>query len=129
MKFARTNISILVFLLCFSMNSVFCNRSEAMSSDVRTVLTTGVYGIVGGTVLGLAAYPFTRSTRGIFIGTAIGLYFGLAAGIYHINNRDNPENPFNSESNFELYDPNLLCENAYNVDLSQIELNVPILNF
>jgi hypothetical protein len=68
-------------------------RSQAMSPDVKSVMIGGVYGIAVGTGLGLLALPGTRSVRGIFMGSSIGLYLGMVAGYYHSRNRDNPQNP------------------------------------
>jgi hypothetical protein len=67
--------------------------ARAMDRDVRAVLAGGAYGLVGGTALGLASYPFTQRTRNIFVGTSIGLYLGLVVGFYHVWHRDDPENP------------------------------------
>ena len=70
--------------------------ARAMDRDVRAVLVAGGYGLLAGTALGLVSYPLTRDTRSIFIGTSVGLYLGLIAGIYYINNRDDPGNPLRS---------------------------------
>src|SRR5690606_28800996 len=68
-------------------------QSYALSRDVKSVFVAGAYGALGGTVLGLAAYPSTQEARSIFMGTSIGLYLGLVVGIYFIANRNNPDNP------------------------------------
>lgn len=67
--------------------------ARAIDPDVKTVFTTSWYGILGGTVLGLASYPFTGTPRSVFLGTSIGLYLGAAVGIFHVMNRYDPENP------------------------------------
>ncbi len=67
-------------------------EANAMSKDGRTFLTMGGYGLVGGTVLGLAQYPFTHNTKNIFVGTSIGLYLGLALGAFYVlNDYDAPK--------------------------------------
>ncbi len=61
--------------------------AHAMSRDVRAVLVAGAYGLAGGTALGLVSFPATQSPRSIFIGTSVGLYLGLAAGIVYVLQR------------------------------------------
>jgi hypothetical protein len=61
-----------------------------MDKGVRTVLIAGMYGAGAGTVLGLAAYPITNNVRSLFMGSSIGLYLGLALGIYLVANPDDP---------------------------------------
>jgi len=51
-----------------------------MHRDVRFILTTGVLGILGGTILGLASYPMSKEIKTIFLGSSVGLYLGLAFG-------------------------------------------------
>jgi hypothetical protein len=72
--------------------------ARAMDRDLRAVLVAGGYGVLGGTVLGLASYPLTRDTRSIFIGTSVGLYLGLLVGIYFVIDRDSPGNPLRAEA-------------------------------
>jgi len=61
--------------------------------DVKAVLTTSLYGLVGGTVMGVASYPLTGDPKSIFVGSSLGLYLGIGVGIYYILNRDDPNNP------------------------------------
>lgn len=75
-------------LMCFAQEP-----AHAVSKDTKTVLTAGAYGALGGTVLGLIAFPFSGKLRTIPIGTSIGLYLGAAVGFYHIWHRDDPGNP------------------------------------
>ena len=49
--------------------------------------------MVLGTAAGIAAWPFHRQLRSVLMGTSIGLYLGIAVGIYYINNRNDPQNP------------------------------------
>lgn len=43
-----------------------------------------MYGAAGGLVVGLASQAFHRSTRGIFMFGSLGLYAGIAVGLYAI---------------------------------------------
>ncbi len=65
----------------------------AIDRDVKAVLVTGTYGLVAGTAAGAISYPMTKSVRGVFIGSSIGLYLGIAAGVYYITHREDPDNP------------------------------------
>src|SRR5262245_35933188 len=73
--------------------AVSATPAHAVTREVRNVFTTTVYGIGGGTILGLISYPFTRDPKTIFMGSSIGGYLGFAIGIYHISHRDDPGNP------------------------------------
>ena len=46
-----------------------------------------------GTLGGALSYGFTQDWRTIFQGTSVGLYLGIAVGIYYSLEHDNPENP------------------------------------
>jgi hypothetical protein len=74
--------------------------AQAMDSNVRAVLVAGGYGIAGGTLLGLATLPLSQDSRSVFIGSSVGLYLGVAVGLYFISHRDDPDNPLrnNAES-------------------------------
>ncbi len=80
-------------MLALSVMLGFAKPARAIDPDVNTVFTTGLYGVLGGTVLGLASYPFTGTPRSVFIGASIGMYLGAAVGIFHVMNRYDPENP------------------------------------
>ena len=71
-------------------------HAQAMDRDVKSVIVAGEYGLVGGTILGLATVPFSQNIRTIFIGSSAGLYLGIAVGFYYITHRDDPDNPFRS---------------------------------
>jgi hypothetical protein len=62
-----------------------------MSRDVRAVLVISAYGLVGGTLLGLAALPFNQDARTVFIGSSLGLYLGIAVGHYYVYDRHQQE--------------------------------------
>lgn len=76
---------VLVFALAFGPAAP---RAAAMDRDVRTVLVAGEYGLLGGTLLGLATVPFNQDSRAIFIGSSVGLYLGLAVGLYYVFQRE-----------------------------------------
>lgn len=52
--------------------------------------------------MGIVAWPLTGQGKSIFLGSSIGLYLGMIAGIYHISNKDNPENPFLRQAQGEM---------------------------
>ena len=53
----------------------------------------GFYGMVGGTVVGFLTVPATGTLRSAFIGSSVGLYLGVAVGVFYWMERDNPGNP------------------------------------
>lgn len=69
-------------------------EAHAMSRQVRGLLTLGEYGLVGGTIIGLAAYPLTGEGRSIFIGSSVGLYVGLVFGLGYVLSSNGDEDPF-----------------------------------
>jgi hypothetical protein len=76
---------------------VWVGPAHAIDQDTRSVIRGGTYGLIGGTVVGLAVLPLTGSVRGVFIGSSLGLYMGILLGVYHITHRDDPENPFRGQ--------------------------------
>ncbi|MBC7693728.1 MAG: hypothetical protein H7222_18325 [Methylotenera sp.] len=104
-----SRLLLILLLPCIFLNSRSALAAEGAGprrSNFRSVVTIAGYGAVAGTLVGLGTYPFSKSTRAIFIGTSVGLYLGIVAGIYHITHRDDPENPFNSEYVPSRYGPN-----------------------
>ncbi len=87
----------------------------AMSRDVRTVLTVGLYGIAAGSLLGALALPATQDVKSIFIGSSVGLYLGLIIGIYHVNHRDDPQNPLNARGGHQ----SLYSQSAIPIDIKR----------
>ena len=69
--------------------------AHAIDSTVRSMIVGSLYGAVAGTALGLISYPFSKSVRGIFMGSSIGLYLGVAVGYYYVQNKHDPGNPLN----------------------------------
>ncbi|MGK5084080.1 hypothetical protein WDW37_12355 [Bdellovibrionota bacterium FG-1] len=68
--------------------------ARAMDPDVQTVLLAGEYGLAGGTILGVASLPMSRDVRTIFIGSSVGLYLGIAVGLYFVFSAEPPEDRF-----------------------------------
>lgn len=86
----RVTNYFLVFIICFSF-LLAPYRAEALDRDVKDVMKSAAYGAAGGTVMGLGAYLMIsdpRTPKNIFLGTSIGLFLGIVAGFYYINNRD-----------------------------------------
>ena len=88
-------------LIVLSLLLVLAVPAQGASRAVKDVVTAGLYGVMGGTVLGLISLPFTRDLRTVFMGTSIGLYLGLVVGIYHTDNYDDPRNPLSP--NYQSY--------------------------
>ena len=80
---------VLVASLALGMGVAAPRSAFAMNQRVRTVLVAGAYGAVGGTALGLVSLPITRDSRSLFIGTSLGLYLGVAVGIYYLFDKSN----------------------------------------
>lgn len=68
-------------------------HAQAIDRDVKAVLVVSTYGLLGGTVLGLAALPFNQDIRTVFIGASLGLYLGIVIGIYYVYDRYDQNNP------------------------------------
>jgi hypothetical protein len=105
-------------------------QAHALSRNTSTVVTTSLYGIVGGAALGLVAWPLTGSSRALGIGASLGLWLGIAVGIYHNGHRDDPGNPLNA-----LLGPRLFPEEWEHSpfqpqqDNVAVSLAVPVLDF
>lgn len=86
---------LLLTSLCIAVSQLvlFSSSARAMDQDMRAVIRGGTYGLIGGTVVGIAVLPLTGSARGVFIGSSLGLYMGILMGVYHITHRDDPTNP------------------------------------
>ncbi|OFZ79238.1 MAG: hypothetical protein A2583_01120 [Bdellovibrionales bacterium RIFOXYD1_FULL_53_11] len=84
-----------ILMMLFVSGALVPGQAHALHKDVKAVIILAAYGAVGGTAMGAVAYPFTSRFRTVLMGTSIGLYLGIAAGVYHISHRDDPGNPFN----------------------------------
>jgi len=85
-------VSCLVLGLVLTSGSV-SQSARALDRDLKDVINVSLFGLTIGTGVGLLAWPLAGKLRAIPIGSSIGLYLGIVAGIYHIQNRRNPENP------------------------------------
>ena len=86
-----------IALILLAVTALAPQRVQAVDRDVLFVIETAQYGLIGGTVLGLASLPMTHNARTIFIGSSIGLYLGIAAGLYLIFDREpSGGDPFNA---------------------------------
>jgi len=95
-KFSTAKILGIVFLGI----SLSAPKANAVSRDVWDVAKFGAYGAAIGTGAGLVSFPFTGEAKTIFMGTSIGLYLGIIVGVFHVMNRDDPENPFSDKASF-----------------------------
>lgn len=67
--------------------------ANAMDRDARAVIRSSTWGTAAGTVLGAMAFGFSKDVRTVFQGSSIGLYFGIAFGLYHVTHREDLGNP------------------------------------
>ena len=71
------------FILLLLAISLIPRTSQAeMDGRVKAMLTVTTYGVVGGTLLGVASLAFGAKPRAIAIGASLGLYAGLIFGSY-----------------------------------------------
>ena len=74
-----------IFLLIAIFIGFGFNQAEARSSTTRKAIVVGkaaLYGLGGGLVIGLASQVISKNTRNIFIGGSLGMYAGIATGLY-----------------------------------------------
>lgn len=57
--------------------------------------------MIGGTVLGLVTFPATQEVKTIFVGTSIGLYLGIAIGVYYVFDRENASQALRRHASLE----------------------------
>jgi hypothetical protein len=91
-----------VLLVTGAMALAVPTPAKAMDRNVKALLVAGSYGMVGGTLLGALSLPFTQNVRSMFVGTSLGLYLGLAVGVYYVVERDNPGNPLRPRKSASL---------------------------
>lgn len=58
-----------------------------LDQDTRTLIRASEFGLLGGTAAGLIMWPLSGQLRTVFIGTSLGLYVGIAVGIYQLVER------------------------------------------
>jgi len=131
---------ILVASLGAAQALLLSHSARAMGQDTRSVIRGGTYGLIGGTVVGLAVLPLTGSVRGVFIGSSLGLYMGIIMGVYHATHRNEPDYPLRGESSSDAEresSPRLLARAGANdarTPMTQplsarIALSVPVFRF
>ena len=74
---------ILSFALVFLVfHTIAIPKAHAINPKVRIIFSTGVYGTLGGALLGSATLAFGSGERSIAQGASIGLYLGLIFGSF-----------------------------------------------
>lgn len=68
----------------------------------KLVAKSALYGFAGGLVVGLASQVVKKKTRNIFIGGSLGLYAGIALGIYVISTSRGPA-PYEGPDTYDDY--------------------------
>jgi hypothetical protein len=68
----------------------------------KVVAKSALYGFGGGLVVGLATQVFKKKTRNIFICGSLGMYAGIALGIYVISTSRGPT-PYEGPDTYEDY--------------------------
>ena len=74
-----------------------------LNKDVKDVMVMSGYGLIAGTAVGLATLPLTQDLRVTLMGSSVGLYMGIAAGIFYVLNRPEPSRA--SLARFETREP------------------------
>ncbi len=126
----RLGVLVCVFLLLGS--AVASKKANALDRDVRAVMLISVYGMAGGTALGLISLPSHQSLRGVFMGTSVGLYVGILIGLYFIHNRDDPQNPLLAQA-YPMRELGLLEREKFQTLLPEhpkaFEIQYPVMQF
>lgn len=66
----------------------------------KIIAKSALYGFGGGLVVGLASQVFKRDTKNIFLCGSLGLYAGIALGLYVINSNRGPK-PYEGPDTYE----------------------------
>src|SRR5262249_6237596 len=77
--------------------------AHALDKNIKTVFIAGGYGLLAGTAVGLITLPLTQGIWALFIGSSVGLYLGIVIGVFHVLNRENPQNPLRPQAQMEPY--------------------------
>ena len=75
-------ITIFFALIFLVFNTLVVPEAQALNPKVRVIFSTGVYGTLGGALLGSASLAFGTDGRTVAQGASIGLYLGLLFGSY-----------------------------------------------
>lgn len=104
--------------------------AHAIHPNIRRVLIFGGYGLVLGSVVGLVTVPLSQDFRTLFMGSSVGLYVGLALGVYYAATFDDPNNPFRGIPTGELSQLNLpVLHPSIRGDAPLVWLQVPVVRF
>jgi hypothetical protein len=93
MDVRRFIASVLVITALLASSPVRAEDEDLDSRHVRTVFRLGALGAAAGAGAGLVMWPISRRVNTLFVGAGVGLVLGTLAGIYHVNNEDDPQNP------------------------------------
>jgi len=93
----------LVLSICLSVSCLGISRSAvAAPSKTKVYVLTSTYGIMAGTLTGLASLAFYNSPgdhlRNVAVGASLGLYMGVLLGTYLIYFQPDPNAPKTSPS-------------------------------
>ncbi len=125
-----SKLMILTFVVYLAQTTFFSSQAHAISQDMRTVIRGGTYGLVGGTIVGLAVLPLTGSVRGVFIGSSLGLYMGILMGVYRVTNRDDLGNPLRGEVQDPGFKPDSFPRSPMEMPVSApIAVSMPVMRF
>lgn len=127
----RERIRVLLIVCSFFLAAP---PAHGWNSDQRAVMTGGLYGAIAGTLVGLITLPVSQSGRNVFVGTSVGLYLGMVAGLYHIHHRDDPSNPLRYDASSRELVPEEQPEAPLSVlppgpPPATLRLDVPVLTF
>lgn len=90
----RRLISFLLVITALVASSPVRAEDEDLDSrHVRTVFRLGAFGAAAGAGAGLVMWPISGRVNTLFVGAGVGFVVGTLAGIYHVNNEDDPQNP------------------------------------
>lgn len=82
-------MKLLSYLMIFAFSSlqVFAADNESLGrtgKKTMVVAKAAMYGAAGGLVVGLASQAFKKKSKNIFLFGSLGLYTGIAMGVYAI---------------------------------------------
>lgn len=128
---------LMIVAIGMGLTSFSSDQAQAASRNVNSVIRAGSYGLLVGTLVGAASFPFNRDVKRVFIGSSVGLYVGIVAGIAYVATRDGKSPPRRysliEQSGQQFGEqPALFGQgNPYARTLYPplLELNVPVLRF
>ena len=99
MRSICTYFFLLSFLLSISAESVYAagaaaapasSQSSANTKKAVIVAKSALFGLGGGLVVGVASQVFKKNTKNIFLAGSLGMYAGIALGIFIISTNSSP---------------------------------------